>query len=87
MRRPYVRRHVFLAGWGSFEASNFRRKIKFYVYTGISGVKSENFCKGRILADLKDIWKVFGENHSLTKIQGKKQDKPKKNQEKQRTNF
>ena len=23
MQRPYVRQHVFLAGWGSFEASNF----------------------------------------------------------------
>ena len=23
MQRPYVRQHVFLAGWGSFEASHF----------------------------------------------------------------
>ena len=43
MQRPYVRQHVFLAGWGSFEASNF-----FFI-NGIMGLNvkptdNETFC-------------------------------------------
>ena len=36
-----------------------------------AGVKSEEIRKGRVSADLGDIWRIFFENPSLAKIQGK----------------
>ena len=37
----------------------------------VSGVKSDNFCKGRILADVVDIWRVFLEILPLQKSKEK----------------
>ena len=47
-------------------------------WSRFSGVKTENFCKGRILADFGDIWRVFGEILPLQNSM----EKPRKNQEK-----
>ena len=46
-----------------------------------AGVKTEEIRKGRILAGLRDIWKVFLEILPLQNSKEKKREKPEKNQE------
>ena len=51
-----------------------------------AGVKTEEIRKGRVLAGLRDIWKVFQKSFPYTNPR-KNVEKPKKKQEKRKKNF